>query len=756
MAEDTGNSNRVRSYRLFFGMGYGENLFRIASVSEHGKRFYQVLGPDSMFTVYPDEGAPPSTMKASWALPVAFHPYGKELIWQDKEGNFNVAAYRDQEWDTSLPIHKNIPRLGTLTPLPNGTGLLHWQKDKPGIGVYFIAAANEEKLCAGYDFSSTPSSVPDGKGIVGLTMANGRAILNYVPIQVPLPDVVNAWMFAENADDLNLFQKNYGLFRSTNLDQLFKLYETENYMCNSYDPTTPTRPYLVTADIFWELYGAAYEGLFIIKERDQAVPNFWNFVTAANAYFKKSGSQSKWAPVFSTLTALADSNSRNPEALKIRTAGGESFSDVLKKSYDYSILKPRGHYTASWDMKSYFMAFKYFTTAFRDSSGTQSELNMLAPEIRNFAKKWIESYMGFISTSRTPLAWKGIQNTPPLYNQYPGTGNTLFPLSWGFDNETLYASVYHNDVPIDKQIIGKNGEQRLTPSGLDIAAAMGNGFAESLSESEYQTYPPLRKVMATLKQSFRKYGDASASNNLYDKWLSALAVQWLDTLSSPNGKLDEGIWRAKRLQTGLASWATLRHATGLVNETGGAECGEGGFEEILMRAPRGYVEPDPQTFAALADLFETSVRYISNTTSERKDVHESYENPKESLYNGIVKRLKETAADARLFQQIAEKEKRGEPLTNTEYEKILFVGRVAEHNFLIFKSLQNKEYALSVPDPMPKVAEVFGQRPLPYLIAAVGNPMEWDNVVPYFSQHEIVKGVNLFILRILHLRVNLG
>jgi hypothetical protein len=63
--------------------------------------------------------------------------------------------------------------------------------------------------------------------------------------------------------------------------------------------------------------------------------------------------------------------------------------------------------------------------------------------------------------------------------------------------------------------------------------------------------------------------------NLYDEWLDALAVQWADEAEFPEVK-DGTLWRAKRLQTGLASWATLRHATVLVNERSAAECGEGG------------------------------------------------------------------------------------------------------------------------------------------------------------------------------------
>jgi len=64
----------------------------------------------------------------------------------------------------------------------------------------------------------------------------------------------------------------------------------------------------------------------------------------------------------------------------------------------------------------------------------------------------------------------------------------------------------------------------------------------------------------------------------------------------------------------------------------------------------------------------------------------------------------------------------------------------AEHHFLIFKSLANKDLALSTPNPIPKIADVAGGQGTPYLMSAVGRPLEWDHTVPYFGRHEIVKG----------------
>jgi hypothetical protein len=250
-------------------------------------------------------------------------------------------------------------------------------------------------------------------------------------------------------------------------------------------------------------------------------------------------------------------------------------------------------------------------------------------------------------------------------------------------------------------------------------------------------------VIDNLKDNFKKNGSVSkAHDNLYDRWINAIAVQWADTVKSTNGDRDKSIWQTKRLQTGLATWATLRHATVLVNERTAAECGEGGFEEILLRAPRGYVEPDPYTFSTIADLFEAAIKYVSENTSKNQDFGDDdlINKEKTTLYDGIVKRLKATAEDARTFQAIAEKEKKGEPITDEEYERILYVGRVAEHCFLIFKSLANKDYALSTPDPMTKITDVAGNSNISYLMSAIGNPLEWDYVVPYFGRHQIVKG----------------
>jgi hypothetical protein len=186
----------------------------------------------------------------------------------------------------------------------------------------------------------------------------------------------------------------------------------------------------------------------------------------------------------------------------------------------------------------------------------------------------------------------------------------------------------------------------------------------------------------------------------------------------------------------------------LVNERTTAECGEGGFEAIVLRPPRGYVEPDPKTFEAIASLFDQMQQVVAKSAnftgnlprdpSETNDL--STNDTAQPLRDGIIRRLQATASKTRLFESMAEKELKNESLSNSDYDEILHVGAVAEHDFLVYNSLASADLALSTPNPIMKIADVAGGGDVPYLEAAVGRPLEWDQVVPYFGRREIVKG----------------
>jgi len=725
----------IESYRLFFAERQPSGAYSTRSITEEGNIEYQVIGPETSYIKPPGEDEDPTPNFVSSALPAAFHPSGHLMIWQDGNGCFQQLAYAGKNWDKPSHLGGN-PCGGSLTVTPNGAALLHWKRDVSGVTVIADRGRTSSVQAHNYQFISTPSSTPDGKGIVGLVEGPSGQTLVYVPIKVPLADVINAWMFIEDAADRHKFTASGGLFRNTGEDQMYELYDTESYSCGGYDSATPTRPYFVTTDIFWELIASAYEGTFIVHERQQAMPAFWAFVDAARHSLNTTAPNSTWAMALNSVAqSRGATNASASEPLHIQRAQGTFDSRVFGKPFDFTELKPRGHYTASPEMSAYFKAVHYLTSL--SAVIGAAPLNSLPADVKAMALRWIGAYSGYIAPSRSPLVWSTDVLSAPGFTRHPGDSQQVFPLSWGFDNEVLLSTVYHSDWPSAEQITGPSGP-RLLPSGVDLAAAFGSGYARSLLKPDLTAYPALATVLDALHQ---RKPQSAGETNLYHAWINALAVQWADDLAFP-GVEQETLWKAKRLQTGLASWATLRHATVLVNERTAAECGEGGFEAIILRPPRGYVEPDPKTFNAIASLFDQmqqavahSANYTGNLPKDEWDDEKA-----QPLREGIIRRLQATATKARLFAAVAEKEQRNEPLTDAEYDEILHVGAVADHDFLVYKSLANKELALSTPDPMMKIADVAGGGEVPYLEAAVGRPLEWDQVVPYFGRREIVKG----------------
>jgi hypothetical protein len=710
--------------RLYFGEKLPNGGYALRTVSETGKVPYTVVGPepDAAYRGRNDEDVPKTTI-APFALPLQFHPAGNVLIWEDAQKCLHKIAYGADNWESSKPFGECGH---TVTYTPNGIATVDWQPGRPGIRIHGLVDGTDTAALGEYTLDSVPSHMPDGRGVVAITADNGRSVLRYAPVSVPLANVTNAWMYLENAGDQQTFSHENGLFRPLQKnEQLYQLYDSESYQCGEPDARVPTRPYFVTTDLFFELYGAAFDGLFVILERAQAMPAFARFVSAADADLRAHHPGTRMAKAFAAARAvLEDHAETDAEAKLIVAARGRAQSLVLDDSLDFAQFRPRGHYTSD-DQKRYFAAVRYLSALPLDKDDT-ALLRSLDAAVGQAALAWIAVYRPFTASSRLELVW-GAPAASPIASHQGAKGTRLFPLSWGWDNEALDNVVDHPERPAAERIMSRDGGSRTLPSGLDFAAIGGDQLARAILERSgvLATFPNLASRLDATRKRFSAAAGASRTN-LYDDWIAALATSWAEP--SSGSAIAGPLWETKRLQTGLASWTTLRHATVLVNDKTAAECGEGGFESIVMRPPRGYVEPDPATFTAIAALFDATIAVVRASPAIDPQ-----------LRDGIIRRLDESRDNTRKYQVIAEKELRGEALTAGDYELIQYVGRAAEHNFLIFMSLANPKYALSNPDPMMKVADV-ADGPSSTLEAAVGRPLEWDQIVPYFGRSEIVKG----------------
>jgi hypothetical protein len=700
-------------------------------VTDDGKQIYTVIGPKKD-PMHKEDEEGPNTAIAPSALPVGFHPAGNRLIWEDNAQCLHRLGYELDNWGKIEPFGHGCGHIEAYTP--NGAATLEWAPKVPGIRVHGLFDKSDRAVLSDFMLVSVPSQAPDGRGVVAVTADAGINTLRYLPIDAPLAEVANAWMYLAHADDQKRFVEDRGLFRSLAQDeQLYQLYDSESYYCGGPDPRVPTRPYYVTTDLFWELYGAAFEGLFIVLERAQAMPAFERFVHGAADGLAAHQGGTALAKAFASARAVLDgTQGADPEAQLIVVASGPAKSPALGEEIDYAQFKPRGHYTTDVQ-KRYFAAMRYLSQI-KLSDADAATLKTLGPDVAKAAETWISTYRAFIAAPRLDVVFGASAKSAVASHDGPA-GARFFPLSWGWDNEALDNVIDHSDRPAAERIVDSGGGGRFLPSALDFAAIAGNSLAYRLLEQDGRIakYANLAARIQALRPRFAA-SKTQPPATLYDRWIDALAVQWADAASTP--QLSGPLWASKRLQTGLASWATLRHSTVLVNDQSAAECGEAGFEAIVMRPPRGYVEPDPETFAAIAGLFDGTIAVVKSSRFVAGD-----DGADKQLREGIVRRLSESRDNAAKYQKIAEKERQGQALTSDDYEAIQYVGRAAEHNFLIFTSLANPDYALSTPDPMMKIADVAGAGgQAGSLEVAVGRPLEWDQIVPFYGRTEIVKG----------------
>lgn len=212
--------------------------------------------------------------------------------------------------------------------------------------------------------------------------------------------------------------------------------------------------------------------------------------------------------------------------------------------------------------------------------------------------------------------------------------------------------------------VGTPGHRRGLPKGLDIPAAMGSERAyqilDEMGETAYENYP---EQMAEVQKWVSGLSVEEWTETLYNSWLYSFQPLLGVPGQGHPAFMQSPAWVDKQLHTVLGSWAELKHDTILYAKQVYAEMGAGPMPPQPV-PPRGYVEPVPHFYARLAAL----------TAMTREGLLERGLLPAQDDYS--LQRLEDLA---RAFQVMAEKELRGEPLTEEEYFTIRFYGGELEH-----------------------------------------------------------------------------
>jgi hypothetical protein len=145
---------------------------------------------------------------------------------------------------------------------------------------------------------------------------------------------------------------------------------------------------------------------------------------------------------------------------------------------------------------------------------------------------------------------------------------------------------------------------RLLPKGLDVAAAYGSSRAEEHLAAD-KSFCGYADQLSKLQAETAALTDKDHWSTLYAGWLHSIHPLFERDYTGLPTWMGAGTYRDKALQTGLASWAELRHDTILyVKQSYTSGLGGRGNAGPTPTPPvnRYYVEPQPEVYSRLSDL----------------------------------------------------------------------------------------------------------------------------------------------------------
>lgn len=196
--------------------------------------------------------------------------------------------------------------------------------------------------------------------------------------------------------------------------------------------------------------------------------------------------------------------------------------------------------------------------------------------------------------------------------------------------------------------VGRNseGKRRIMPKGADVFAVLGSERAYQLLIPDFN-YTGYTRNMATLRQNFDNLTEEDWTHSSYTVWMHTLQSlvdveygddypQFMKTLS----------WQDEKLNTGLGSWAQLRHDTILYAK-------QTYIPGYLCSYPEAFAEPNP--------TFYSRMQQLCQKTSEAVNMM-----PPNDVTPTITQSLETLKNATRTLETISTKELAGEPLSQDE------------------------------------------------------------------------------------------
>jgi hypothetical protein len=377
----------------------------------------------------------------------------------------------------------------------------------------------------------------------------------------------------------------------------------------------------------------------------------------------------------------------------------------VKRTVDFSQFVPRGHYTHSPELETYFRAMIWLgdvdlrlietqqdgSQVFhrRQFDGMLALADLLAGPALDGWKRIdgaIDMFVGEsdnmtveeVSRLLTDLGAKTSADTRTLSDA--AIAQALFKGDYGAQRISSHIMVNGLNTPgtlplsrtflllgqryvLDSHVfsnvvydrVNKAGTPyRMMPDPLDVAfAALGNNQAGTLLRPQLEKYK-YSPDLAAMRVLSDDHGDSFWNENLYNVWLSSLRAL-SSRPASESGPLEvtqTEAWGRRILNTQLASWAELRHDTILYAKqsyTTGPAC----------EFPDALVEPSPGFFARLEVLASRGTEVVMNLRL-----------PAGGLSDQLGRYFIRLGEIAGLLREMAEFQRDGKPFNGTHMQFI--------------------------------------------------------------------------------------
>lgn len=430
-------------------------------------------------------------------------------------------------------------------------------------------------------------------------------------------------------------------FQTTNYEQLFNVYEDNEYHCV---------PNFVTTDLFLQAFHMYFEYALKLSENTyftQRLSQLSEEMFSPSLYAEATTEKEKNLADFSRTLFGITYKLLNPKKNPILP---ESCVDVANKeinlimnaqdapspflntsvNFNYSLFKPRGHYSRNETAKNFFRAMMWFQTASMEKSNPDDVAKAIAiayfynkvscrsdfekmndvityfmGEPDNVSIIWLAQHIrdNYSSKKLSDLLGDSFSKILAEIDAKFKTCNRIKPKQQASDPDKINFMPQRyvpDNLVIASMYDDKPNSDRAYPTGLDVFDAFGVKAAGNILDStdknakSWGDFAKTRQQMSAELSNFKDYNLTS-----YNKWMQVLTVMQ-NTQKDYPGFMQTPAWECKNLNSALASWAELKHDAILYAEQPmGAECGGG--EELPQPEPVGFVEPNIKFWETLKE-----------------------------------------------------------------------------------------------------------------------------------------------------------